>query len=137
MLFNALRGHLAELDIIAAKGLHKIAGLIAIVMDTTDGRIPELAPQVLASQIDELQRRIAALEVQVHAWHRSNLISKRLATVPEIGPLIATAIAATVPDPIEFQSGREFAAWLGFVPQENSTGGKARLGGISKRGDFS
>ena len=138
MLVNALRGHLAELGIVAAKGLHKITSLIAIVMDTTDRRIPELAREVLrvlASQIDELQIRIAALEARVHAWHRSNPISKRLATIPGIGPLIATAIAATVPDPSEFRNGREFAAWLGLVPQQNSTGGKARLGGISKRGD--
>jgi transposase len=90
---------------------------------------------VIASQIDEIQIQIAALETQVLAWHRSNPISKRLATIPGIGPLIATAITATVPDPSEFQSGREFAAWLGLVPRQNSTGGKARLGGISKRGD--
>ena len=69
------------------------------------------------------------------AWHKSNPVSQRLATIPGIGPIIATAIAATVADPSAFRSGREFAAWLGLVPRQNSTGGKARLGGISKRGN--
>ena len=82
-----------------------------------------------------IQTRIAGLETQVLAWHKSNPVSQRLATIPGIGPIIATAIAATVTDPRTFCSGREFAAWLGLVPRQNSTGGKARLGGISKRGD--
>src|SRR5215467_12543866 len=69
------------------------------------------------------------------AWHKSNPVSQRLASVPGIGPIIATALAATVVEPSGFRSGREFAAWLGLVPRQNSTGGKHRLGGISKRGD--
>ena len=138
MLANALRGHLAEFGLITAQGLHKVAGLIAIVRDDQDGRVPDIARQVLlaiAEQIAELETRIAAIEAQIMAWHRSNPVSQRLATIPSIGPIIATAIAATVADPGEFRSGREFAAWLGLVPRQNSTGGKARLGGISKRGD--
>ena len=138
MLGNALRGHLAEFGLIAAQGLHKVAGLIAIVRDDKDERVPDTARQVLrviAEQIDELEMRIAAIEAQIMAWHKSNPVSQRLATIPSIGPIIATAIAATVPDPGEFRSGREFAAWLGLVPRQHSTGGKARLGGISKRGD--
>jgi len=138
MLVNALRGHLAELGIIQAQGLHRVAGLTVIVMDDTDERVPAMARQVLkviAGQIDEIQGRIAALEAQILIWHKSNPVSRRLATIPGIGPIIATAIAATVPDPSVFHSGREFAAWLGLVPRQNSTGGKARLGGISKRGD--
>ena len=91
--------------------------------------------QVIADQIDDLETRIAAIEAQILAWHKSNPVSQRLATIPGIGPIIATAIAATVADPSVFRSGREFAAWLGLVPRQNSTGGKARLGGISKRGD--
>ena len=86
-------------------------------------------------QIKDIQTRIAGLETQVLAWHKSNPVSQRLATIPGIGPIIATAIAATVADPNIFRSGREFAAWLGLVPRQNSTGGKARLGGITKRGD--
>ena len=138
MLVNALRGHLAEFGLIEAQGLHKVTRLIAIVMDETDGRVPDIARQVLkviVNQIEDTQTRIAGLETQVIAWHKSNPVSQRLATIPGIGPIIATAIAATVADPNIFRSGREFAAWLGLVPRQTSTGGKARLGGISKRGD--
>jgi transposase len=138
MLVNALRGHLAEFGLIEAQGRHKVARLIAIVMDEKDGRIPDIARQVLkiiVSQIEDIQTRIAGLERQVLAWHKNNPISQRLATIPGIGSIIATAIAATVADPNIFRSGREFAAWLRLVPRQNSTGGKARLGGISKRGD--
>ena len=138
MLANALRGHLAEFGLIAAQGLHKVAGLIAIVRDERDARVPDMARQVLrvmAEQLGDLETRIAAIEAQIMAWHKSNPVSRRLATIPGIGPIIATAIAATVADPSVFRSGREFAAWLGLVPRQNSTGGKARLGGISKRGD--
>jgi transposase len=138
MLANALRGHLAEFGLIAAQGLHNVAGLIAIVNDDKDRRVPDIARQVLrilADQIEALSRLIAATEAQIMAWHKNNPTSQRLATIPSIGPIIATAIVATVADPGEFRSGREFAAWLGLVPRQNSTGGKARLGGISKRGD--
>jgi transposase len=138
MLVNALRGHLAEFGLVEAQGLHKIAGLIAIVRDDTDGRVPDIARQMLqliAEEIDELRMRIAAVEAQVLVWHKNNAVCQRLATIPGIGPIIATAIAATVPDPIVFRSGREFAAWLGLVPRQHSTGGKSRLSGISKRGD--
>src|SRR5271168_5375035 len=138
MLANALRGHLAEFGLITAQGLHKLAELIAIVRDERDARVPTMARQVLrvmAEQLGDLETRIAAIEAQIMAWHRSNPVSRRLATIPSIGPIIATAIAATIADPSVFHSGREFAAWLGLVPRQNSTGGKARLGGISKRGD--
>ena len=89
----------------------------------------------MVNHIEDIHTRIAKLETQVLAWHKSNPVSQRLATIPGIGPIIATAIAATVTEPNIFRSGREFAAWLGLVPRQNSTGGKARLGGISKRGD--
>jgi transposase len=138
MLVNALRGHLAEFGLVGAQGLHKVAALVTIIRNGTDERIPEGARQVLAviaDQIDAVEARVAALEAQILAWHKINQVSQRLATIPGIGPIIATAIAATVPDPSVFRSGREFAAWLGLVPRQNSTGGKARLGGISKRGD--
>ena len=138
MLVNAPRGHLAEFGLIEAQGLHKVTRLITIVMDEMDGRVPDIARQVLkviVSQIDDIQIGIDELETQVLAWHKRNPVSQRLATIPGIGPIIATAIAATVADPNTFRSGREFAAWLGLVPRQNSTGGKARLGGISKRGD--
>jgi len=138
MLVNALRGHMAEFGLVEAQGLHKVVGLIAIVLDEKDERIPILARQalkIITDQISELQTRISEIERQVLAWHKDNPVSQRLATIPGIGPIIATAIAATVADAGVFRSGREFAAWLGLVPRQSSTGGKARLGGISKRGD--
>jgi transposase len=138
MLVNALRGHLAEFGLIEAQGLHKVVRLITIVMDEMDRRVPDTARQVLkviVHQIEDIKTGIAELETQLLAWHKNNPVSQRLVTIPGIGPIIATAIAATVADPSTFRSGREFAAWLGLVPRQNSTGGKARLGGISKRGD--
>src|SRR5689334_12941571 len=137
-LVNALRGHLAEFGVIAPQGLRNVGKLIAIVRDESDTRLPDQARKVLmvlAEQIELLEAAVAALEKQLMAWHKSNAVSQRLATIPGIGPIIATAIAATVTDPIAFRSGREFAAWLGLVPRQNSTGGKTRLGGISKRGN--
>jgi len=137
-LVNALRAHLAEFGVIAPRGLRNVAGLIAIVHDHEDRRLPDVARQVLqvlAAQIEQLQVAIAKLEKQLLAWHASNSVSQRLVTIPGIGPIIATAIAATVVEPGSFRSGREFAAWVGLVPRQHSTGGKARLGGISKRGD--
>ena len=137
-LVNALRAHLAEFGIIAPLGLRNVGKLIAIVRDETDARLPRLARQVLAvlaTQIEQLEAAVAALEKQLMAFHKSNPVSQQLATIPGIGPIIATAIAATVTEPGQFRSGREFAAWLGLVPRQNSTGGKTRLGGISKRGN--
>ena len=137
-LVNALRAHLAEFGVIAPHGLRNVVQLIAIVRDEGDARLPAVARsvlQVLATQLEQLEAAVATLEKQLKAWHRSNPVSRRLATIPGIGPIIATAIAATVTEPSAFRSGREFAAWLGLVPRQNSTGGKVRLGGISKRGN--
>jgi transposase len=135
---NALRAHLAEFGIIAPQGLRNVGKLIAIVRDERDARLPDLARQVLqvlATQIEQLDASVTALERQLMAFHKSNPVSQRLATIPGIGPIIATAIATTVTEPSGFRSGREFAAWLGLVPRQNSTGGKTRLGGITKRGN--
>jgi len=137
-LVNALRGHLAEFGVIAPQGLRNVGKLIAVVRDPSDARLPDLARQVLevlAAQIEQLEGAVAAVEKQLMAWHKSNPVSQRLATIPGIGPIIASAIAASVAEPGGFRSGREFAAWLGLVPRQNSTGGKHRLGGISKRGN--
>jgi transposase len=137
MLVNTLRGHLAEFGLIEAQGLHKVVRLIAIVMDEKDRRVPDIARQVLkgiVNQIEDTQTRIAGIETQVLAWHKGNPVSQRLATIPGIGPIIATAIAATVADPSIFRSGREFAAWLGLVPRQNSTGGKARSVELANEG---
>jgi len=137
-LVNALRAHLAEFGVIAPQELRNVGRLIAIVRDASDTRLPDLARQVLevlATQLEQLAAAVAAIEQQLTAWHRNNPTSQRLASIPGIGPIIATALAATVVEPIGFASGREFAAWLGLVPRQHSTGGKARLGGISKRGN--
>jgi transposase len=138
MLVNALRAHLAEFGLVAPQGLRNVGELIAIVRDDDDRRVPDMARevlQVLANQIEQIEAAIAALERQLLAWHKTNAVSQRLASIPGIGPIIATAIATTVADPNVFRSGREFAAWLGLVPRQNSTGGKPRLGGITKRGN--
>ena len=138
MLVNALRAHLAEFGMVAAQGLRNVGELIAIVRDDGDTRLPDVARQVLqvlSAQLEHIEAAIAALERQLLAWHKTNPVSQRLASIPGIGPIIATAIATTVADANVFRSGREFAAWLGLVPRQNSTGGKTRLGGITKRGN--
>jgi transposase len=138
MLVNALRGHLAELGIIAAQGRRKVATLIEIVCDESDERLLPVARQALAvlvAQMRDLQIRIKALERALLAWHRSNEASRRLETIPGVGFITATALAAMVTDPTHFKSGRQFAAWLGLVPRQNSSGDKERLGRISKMGD--
>jgi transposase len=135
-LINAIRGHLAEFGLIAAQGPWNLPRLLA-GMEEAAG-LPELAHglvRLLAGQLDEVELRIDETDAQIMAWHEANPVSQRLATIPGIGPLTATAIAATVPDPAVFRSGREFAAWLGLVPRQNSTGGKTRLGRTSRQGD--
>src|SRR6478735_12283693 len=123
MLVNALRAHLAEFGIVAARGLRNVSQLIAIVRDDADIRLPAVAQQVLqvlANQIEQIETAVAALERQLLTWHKTNPVSQRLTSIPGIGPIIATAIATTVADPRVFRSGREFAAWLGLVPRQNS-----------------
>jgi len=103
-----------------------------------DAGLPDLVPglvRLLASQLEELELRIADIDSQISAWHKASPVSQRLAAVPGIGPLVATAIAATMPDPAVFRSGREFAARLGLVPRQNPTGGKTRLGRTSRQGN--
>src|SRR5512147_186414 len=138
ILVNALRSHLAEFGIVVAKDIGNAPQLAAVVRDKTDRRVPTTARSALVTvvdSIDALSRRIKVLETRIRHWHRANLASQRLASIPGIGPITATAIAATVPDPKAFRSGRHFAAWLGLTPRQNSTGGKERLGGISKQGN--
>lgn len=138
MLTNSLRGHMSEFGIVVAKGVQNVQKLVTIVGDYSDSRLPDVAREVLAIMIEQLRdtiRKIDALEKRLHSWHRTNEVSQRLATTPGIGPMTATAMVATVGDPKHFTSGRQFAAWLGITPREDSTGGKARPGKISKRGD--
>ncbi len=135
-LINAVRGHLAEFGIIEAQGAWNLPRVLAHL--ETEGELPEVARQILrllAAQLDEAEQRIKDLDAQIAAWHKASPASQRLATIPGIGPLVATAITATIADPSTFRSGREFAAWLGLVPRQRSTGGKQRLGRISREGD--
>jgi transposase len=135
-LINAIRGHLAEFGVVEAPGRWNVARLLAGMEAAAD--LPDLARELvraLAGQLEEVEKRIEELDARIAAWHKADAVSRRLATIPGIGPRAATAIAATVPDPSAFRSGREFAAWLGLVPRQNSTGGKARLGRISRQGD--
>jgi transposase len=136
MLSNAIRGHLAELGIISAKGRKGTAELIKIIGN--DDRIPEAARfslAVLARQYEAIAAEIGAIEKHIHAWHRSCEESRRLEEIPGIGPIVATALVAEVGDWTAFSSGRNLAAWIGLVPRQHSTGGKDRLGGISKQGN--
>ena len=137
-LINAIRGHMAELGISAPQGREGIKQLLAIIAADEDTRLPADARAsliVLAAQLQAIQTTIGSLERRIVARHRSNQDSKRLQTIPGIGVIGATAIAATVTDPTVFRSGRDFAAWVGLVPRGDSTGGKHKLGPISKQGD--
>jgi transposase len=137
-LINALRAHLAELGITAAQGREGIKGLLAIVANDRDSRLPidaRASLVVLAAQLESVQMLIGSIEKRIIALHRSSDASKRLETIPGIGIVGATTIAAIVTDPKAFRSGRDFAAWLGLVPRQDSTGGKQKLGPISKQGD--
>jgi len=138
MLVNAIRAHMAELGIVARVGLPQVKALLAVIADEADGRLPPLARsclQGLAVQLMSLEHEIAAAGERIHAWHRSNEVSRQLESIPGIGPITASALAATITDPSLFRSGRELAAWIGLVPRQNSSGGKERLGRISKQGD--
>lgn len=138
MLVNAIRAHMAEFGIITRVGLPQVKELLSIIGDDTDERLSPLARTCLsrlAQQLMSIEREISHSEWQILAWHRSNETSRRLETIPGIGPITASALAASIADPSIFRSGREMAAWLGLVPRQNSTGGKERLGRISKQGD--
>jgi transposase len=137
-LGNAIRSHIAEFGVIAAKGDAGLAALLAMVSDAADPRLPALIRPILAplvAQYDAAEAQIGALERQILDWHRNDADSQRLASIPQIGPIIASAAVATAGDARRFKSGRQFAAWLGLVPRQDGTGGKVRLGSITKAGD--
>ena len=137
-LINALRAQMAELGIVAAQGREGIKDLLRIIAGERDARLPVDAHAslvVLAAGLHAVQTMIGSIDKRIIVEHRSNEASKRLRSIPGIGIVGATAIAATVADPKVFRSGRDFAAWIGLVPREDSTGGKQKLGPISKQGD--
>ena len=138
MLINALRGHRSEFGIIVPTGRHRVPELLNLLQDAGDAEVPALAREALrslAGALEVLERRIAALEAVIVREHKDNPVSRRLATIPGIGPITASAIAATIADPSTFRSGRELAAWIGPVPRQHSSGGKQKLGRVSKQGD--
>jgi transposase len=135
-LSNAIRGYAAEFGVTAAKGLDKIEPLLAQM--ARDESLPALARELFAMQGREyvrLQVELKAIEIRLRAWHRANADSQRLAGIPGVGPIGATALVMKTPDPRAFPSGRHFAAWLGLTPKDHSTAGKTRLGKITRAGD--
>jgi transposase len=137
-VINALRAHLAELGIVAAQGREGLKQLLTIIADARDERLPIDARAsliVLAAQLQALHTMIGSIERRIVVQHRANEASKRLECIHGIGVIGASAITATVTDPSAFRSGRDFAAWIGLVPRQDSTGGKQKLGPISKQGD--
>ena len=137
-VINAIRAHLAEFGIVAPVGRNGVAQLLGIAADANDKRLPEVARACVAAlgaQLRMLKAQILEFDRMINAWHRSNEASRRLDDIPGVGPALATALIASVADPKAFRSGRDFSAWIGLVPKQNSSGGKDRLGNISKRGD--
>ncbi len=138
MLINALRSHCAEYGIIVSKGVQNVKKLIEKLSTHEETTLPVLANKtvhILVEQLEDLEIKRQKLEEELTAWHQDNKVSQRVATVPGVGVITATAIAATITDPNHFKSGRQFAAFLGLVPRQFSSGGKERLGRISKKGN--
>ena len=130
--------HLAEFGIVAPVGRNGVEELLGVVADPSDKRVPEVARTCLAAlgaQLRMLKAQILEFDRMINAWHRSNATSKRLDAIPGVGPALATALVASVSDPKAFRSGRDFSAWIGLVPKQHSSGGREKLGSISKQGD--
>ena len=137
-VINAIRAHLAEFGIVAPVGRNGVEELLKVVADPADKRVPEVARVCLAAlgaQLRRFKEQILEFDRLITAWHRSSEMSRRLDDIPGVGPVLATALVATVADPKAFRSGRNFSAWIGLAPKQHSSGGKDRLGSISKQGD--
>lgn len=136
MNVNALRGHLSEFGIVVAKGIENVKELIAVAAD--DAALPKAAKAcvtLITGQIAALDASIRNIEKEIRRINAQDEVSRLLDKIPGVGPIIASAISASLPDPSVFKSGRDFAAFLGLTPRQNSSGGKDRLGGVSKQGD--
>ena len=135
-LSNSIRGYAAEFGLVAAKGNDKIEPLLSRIADDTG--LPVLAKQLFATLANEYARvkvELREIEARLMSWHRGNELSRRLAEIPSVGPIGATLAVMKIADPHAFQSGRDFAAWLGMTPKDHSTAGKVKLGAITKAGD--
>ncbi|WP_347710925.1 IS110 family transposase [Bradyrhizobium sp. CB1650] len=137
-VINSIRAYLAEFGIVAPVGRRGVEQLLEVVADKAEDRVPEVARMCLAAlggQLRALKAQILEFDRRIIAWHRSNTTSKRLDAIPGVGPALATALVASIADPKAFRSGRDFSAWVGLVPKQSSSGGKDKLGSISKQGD--
>jgi transposase len=135
-LANTIRGHAAEFGLVAAKGLDKVVWLLN--QAAGEEAVPPLAKTLFARMAEEwgrLQDEIKVIEKAFMDWHRQNALSRRLATIPAVGPVGACLLVMKAPDPAAFKSGRDFSAWIGLTPKDHSTAGKQRLGGITRAGD--
>jgi len=137
-VINAIRAHFAEFGIVAPVGRTGVEELLKVASNGNDKRLPAVARVCIAAlgaQLQMLKARILEFDRLIMAWHRSNQVSKRLDELPGVGPALATALVGSIADPKAFRSGRDFSAWIGLVPKQHSSGGRERLGGISKQGD--
>ena len=135
---NAIRSHLTEFGIVAGVGRNGVEALLKVIADEQDDRVPVVARDclmALGAQLEMLKRQALELDAKIMASHRDNELSCRLEAIPGVGPRVATALVASIADPNAFRSGRDFSAWIGLTPRQNSSGGKERLGGITKQGD--
>lgn len=135
---NQIRGLLMELGIVIPQGIHVVIKRMPEILENADNGIPSLQRQLLQRLIDhlkELDHQVDELETQINRWHKENESSQKLAAIPGVGPITASALVATIGNALDFKNGRQLAAWLGLVPKQNSSGGKQNLLGISKRGD--
>ena len=129
-VINAIRAHLTEFGIVAPIGRNGVEQLLGVVADASDKRLPETARACVAAlgaQLRILKAQILQFDRMITAWHRSSEASQRLDDIPGVGPALATALVASIADPKVFRSGRDFSAWIGLVPKQNSSGGKDRL----------
>ena len=135
---NQIRGLLAEYGVIIPQGIGHIAKRLPSILEDGENDLPGAFRQLLArlgEHLKELHRQVGELEIQIKTWHRQSEASRRLEAIPGVGPITASALVASIGDAKTFANGRQLAAWLGLVPRQDSSGGKDRLLGISKRGD--
>jgi transposase len=135
---NQIRGLLAEFGIVIPQGIGHIAKRLPEILEDGENDLPGTFRHLLdrlGDHLKELDRQVSELEIQIQSWHRENEASKKLAQIPGIGPITASALVASIGDAKSFDNGRQLAAWLGLVPRQHSSGGKQVLLGISKRGD--
>ncbi len=135
---NQIRGLLSEFGIVIPQGIHAVFKKIPDILEDAENELPGTFRHLitrLADNLKEMDHQVDELEKQINLWHRQNEASRKLADIPGIGPITASAIVATVGKAQEFKNGRQLAAWMGLVPRQSSSGGKQNLLGISKRGD--